>query len=363
MRVRACGVEVMLQHKALQLMEDPEFGIDFYWLDIRELYGQRRKRTVRERPAKILGDITEIFWRLCAESETLNEPSMKMSYLKARLLPHVRPEGSRSVFQDGRISVFERKHPKGIQALDHLLVQAETMGLDVFSFCSQTAELLGNLKLTKDEGRFIERVESDLFSEAMQLLLKDREQAFRSLLKNWRSLNQRWGTRSSAREKKLALNVLSYECKADFHRCYSAAWVEILKVLYQKRKIDEPSYRWMSLWHTDVQGPLCGGPEVLHLFHGHVFALHPGAALLLLTASGKKIAAEWLMDLDNEHKFYRLLHALMVCMSQYLDEHETYKAGRRRRPIIVEQVEGVEAMNVARKRGERRPKARESDAR
>ena len=125
------------------------------------------------------------------------------------------------------------------------------------------------------------------------------------------------------------LDVLSYEARAAFHQCYSALWFELLPRLVDRHGLDALGREFHELWHLDqIREPEPGAR--VHLFHGHVFALHPAGGLLLGTPAGSDRVGAWLTaGEDREEAFERLLHALFLTVHHYAGIHAAAADDRR----------------------------------
>jgi hypothetical protein len=124
---------------------------------------------------------------------------------------------------------------------------------------------------------------------------------------------------------------LSYEARAALHRCYSATWVELLAHLSEKYQLSPPSRKFLELWHLDQvreRGP-ANAEAWDHLFHGHVFALHPIGGGLLRTPTGRELVGAWLSDPDSQAAFGRVLHALWAAAYHYDERRESQALERR----------------------------------
>jgi len=71
--------------------------VDHWWMRATEVYGQRAHRGRGPGNHEALADA---FWALCRREGSHTEADVRESYLLARLLPHVRSQGSRRVVAD-----------------------------------------------------------------------------------------------------------------------------------------------------------------------------------------------------------------------------------------------------------------------
>ena len=118
-----------------------------------------------------------------------------------------------------------------------------------------------------------------------------------------------------------------------------------------------------------------GSVAHFHLFHGHVFGLHPASGELLRTATGQKLVGSWLSEHGDvasrpgneeslarrqaEPAFGRLLYAIYVAILHYAGRRDHAAFTRRQQPISVggPELVGVQQQVVERRTG-RKPRHR-----
>ncbi|MCG6157704.1 hypothetical protein [Rubinisphaera margarita] len=92
-------------------------------------------------------------------------------------------------------------------------------------------------------------------------------------------------------------------------------------------------------WHFDHCQPSNETDEAnFHLFHGHIFALHPACGPFLLTPRGQEIVADYLGD-RTESSRNRLLHALSIAIYYYSNKYEVTKSLRKNQSVVTTQSE------------------------
>src|SRR3954453_22051595 len=141
------------------------------------------------------------------------------------------------------------------------------------------------------------------------------------------------GRRGGQALPKQVLDVLSYEARAALHRCYSAVWAMLLLPhLGRKHALSPESQAFLRLWHLDqVSESALGEAAYFHLFHGHVFALHPACGEFLRTEAGRGLMGRWLLR-PSEGAFGRLLHGLYVAAVHYQGQREQLTSDRKKQP-------------------------------
>jgi len=217
--------------------------------------------------------------------------------------------------------------------LDELLSPAGSGPLPRLEFSRRTADVLGPPPLSEEvQESYLARCQ-ELFGPA-GAEADDEQGGFASVLVRWKALMTSVGRRGGMHLQKQVLDILSYEARAALHRCYSAVWCGLLLPhLAEKYGLSAESVRFLSLWHLDqVSESNLGDQAYFHLFHGHVFALHPAAALFLSTPRGQGLVGSWLADGGTEAAFGRFLAGMLVAVHHYDARREQSAADRKKRP-------------------------------
>lgn len=177
---------------------------------------------------------------------------------------------------------------------------------------------------------------------------------------------RRIGRRGGHALDKQVLDILSYECRAAFHRCYSAGCWDLIPRLTLKYHLSPANQCFLHFWHLDHCSESAQGPHAMfHLFHGHIFALHPAGAALLQSPTGRDLLATWLQEPESAAAFGRLLHAIFVTLHRYVEQRETGASNRRKQPIYSDSnaVLQIEKAVVGKLKRRRRHAIRPTDAR
>jgi hypothetical protein len=91
----------------------------------------------------------------------------------------------------------------------------------------------------------------------------------------------------------------------------------LLPHLEQKYTLSPQSLAFLRLWHLDQSSESnLGDKAYFHLFHGHVFGLHPACGEFLRTTAGRALMGRWLQQ-QSEAAFRRLLNGLFLAILQY----------------------------------------------
>jgi hypothetical protein len=341
-----------LCRKAEQLASLP---VDHWWMRTTALYAQRAQSN---QAAGNFAAVTSGFWALCGREGTQHDSEVQQSYLLARLVPFTRSQGSRRIFTDACLnpprSGSRSPRQDWAEELEPLLRASRNERLSRLEFQRRTGDVLGPPPLAQEAVDTYLAFCQELFAPAQQRLPADEAGAVRQALACWQRWMRSIGRRRGREQEKQILDVLSYEARAALHRCYSAVWdILLLPYLQQHYQLSEFSTRFLRLWHLDQAEESNLGEEALfHLFHGHVFGLHPASALLLRTPSGRALMGRWVAE-PTPTNWESLLHALFLATHLYLGGHEQAASERRRQPELVGQADLLEEGPRVRRRRSR----------
>lgn len=303
-------------------------AVDQFWMALNSLYG---RKGANPRNYDLL---VELYRGQCNKSATILHDEVVDSYILAKLLPYVRRNGSRHVFDDAILTSpqrFGERKQDLVLRLESQLAASRHDELDLESFHRKTNVLLGKPDMPEAADAYYREMADELLSEGRQ--------AFRNLgpvdgiqvailkLQSWMKTFAR---RSGHEDQKSALNMLSYECRAALHRCYSAAWYLLLGHLKEKYDLDRASLRFHGLMHFDIQLPSNVPGSAFHLFHGHIFALHPGLSLFFQTRTGGELIADYLRTDETDPAFQRLLNGFYVALADYYVRSDECANARKR---------------------------------
>jgi hypothetical protein len=309
--------------------------VDHWWMQITELY---RQRLHRGRQGGNYDALTRAFWALCCREGSQTERDVQESYLLARLLPHGRSQGSRRIVADAnvapRTAVGRNAQAVAVEQLDEFLRAPGLEQLTALEFSRRTADVLGPPMLSDEVKEAYLRLCDELFGPAIAVVAEDEIAGFATLLAKWQQLMRSVGRRGGNVLQKQLLDILSYEARAALHRCYSAVWhYLLLPHLTNKYALNAESERFLRLWHLDqVNESDLGDQALFHLFHGHIFALHPAAALFLATPTGGQLVGTWLSDGGSQPAFERFLGGMYVAVFQYDNLRQAQIENRKKRP-------------------------------
>jgi hypothetical protein len=266
-----------------------------WWLPIRSLYGG-----ISRGPARAGANSEAIisgFWHLCREHSTHTDRDVQESFLLAHLVSGMRSGGSRRILADGFLG------PRGKKAagVDPATPDALIRGVchRPYSRAQFRRETVGALRtpgVVTDAARTEHRRLCDeLFPSAVARLPRGVPGAVRSVTEVWNRWTATVGRRSGHAAGKQAMDMLSYEARAAFHRVYSAVWAYfILPTLRAAPGFGAAAADFHEFWHTDPSWEVPGADANEHLFHGHVFGLHPAGAVFLQAPAGRQVVGEWL---------------------------------------------------------------------
>ena len=301
--------------------------IQQFWLPLDSIYGRPK---AQPRNYEVL---VEFYWAQCMQALTVFDDDVLDSLILAKLLPHFRRNGSRRIFVDSILPPAyrfgERNHDQ-VRRLDKLLAASRHSVLDIATFHKNTNELLGNVSITDEAVAAYQELEAELLGEGRRAVQRwgvaNGMQVPIATVERWmRTFARRRGHEA----KKLALDILSYEARVALHRCYSAVWIKLLAHLERKYELDQASVQFHRLMHFDVQLLSHLPDRNFHLFHGHVFALHPGLGLFFQTRTGGKLIGDYLRGGNADEPFRRLLHGICVATGDYRARGLTYADERK----------------------------------
>ena len=296
--------------------------VDHYWLNTSLLYGQRKSRS------SIPTQIHQVYRAICQLDGAFEESDTRETYLLAALLPRMRANGSRRVFADAHLKLSRDDRNLALCDLDALVRTDDGSAIGSITFARSIWGSLGRSDLTKQEVSSYETICGELLEQPARLLMQDEMASLKLLNANWDSLQRRFGRRGHADEQKSALDVLSYEARAAFHRCYSALWCYLLPALIERFSLSEVTQRFTQLWHFEHGND---SSARFRVFHGGIFALHPATANLIQTESGKLIIGNFVADPASEDNNSRLLHAVLVATHHYASLRDERNLIRRTR--------------------------------
>ena len=294
--------------------------IQQYWIPKQGLFGTRNNRSGNH------SAVLDFFKCLCRDEEDRHETSAKV-HLLASLLPLVRSNKAQGIFPDASVS-----RPKNCptpsdfnsEELETQLKESESERVSIIDFCNRNREAVEFPDFPDATFRLYREFEEELFDGATSLWWDDPAEAKVLVEERWLRWRDGLGRHRGNEDKKDVLNILSFECKAAFHQCYSALWVEMIPRLMVNERNQEFSQTFHTLWHLDHRLAIPGHARDVHLLHGLALGLHPAFGMLLTTETGSRLVGETVAEPENIAAQERFLHAGLV--SLYL-----FAAARRSR--------------------------------
>jgi hypothetical protein len=317
---RLCRKEVVLG----------QLPLDHWWMDVRTVYGQRNRSAANQTA------VIECWWAFCWKYATVLHEEVQQSYILAHLLPYARGNGSRRVLVDAiptRTKELAADKATVAAELERCLQgsQDEEHGLEAFR--DMTANAIGPPVYGDEVWQCYNRLAADLLGQGCTAIQRDGQKGLEVALKIWKDWMKSIGRHRGHEIEKAVLDILSYECRAALHRCYSHVWDHLSIYLARKYGLTEESVTFHRFWHLDQQMHSNLGEKAdFHLFHGHVFALHPAGGNFMLTESGRRLMGQWLSDPHSTSTYQRLLHGLAVAVHQYAVRNRVYAELRKKQP-------------------------------
>lgn len=293
--------------------------VDQFWMNHGTLYGQRGSAARNQQ------SIVDYFWLMCRQAGTAGDREVKNSYMLLNLLPRARSNGSRRVFEDAKLSrspLGQGSRHKVLANLNERLSTSASEEIELPAFRAHTAALLGPPEYSAEVHRRYYEMEQELFGDGPSVFDNGNE-AIGKMLERWHDWMRSLGRRSGNTMEKQILDVFSYECRAALHRAYSAVWTQLLPTLAAYFQLSAESERFHRLWHLEQ----CDDPGFdrrrFHLFHGHIFGLHPGLGIFAQTRKGGELIGAALREPGIGPAFQRLLAGVLVALHDYVDRGES----------------------------------------
>lgn len=303
-----------------------------YWMHPTSIYGQRNQSGLNGQA------MADYFWATClADESAALESEQQETFLLAKLLPFVRSTGSRRAFVDARTS---RAQSVDLAELNEFLDAGKLVETSIVDFQRQSGVLLGPPNYNDQATTEYLHLSAELLDAAAGQLIEQPQLALESVRSRWTEWMRTVGRRTGNEIKKQVLDALSYECRASMHRCYSLTWHHFLRRWAELGQMSDQAIMFHRLWHLEIMDnhegcPLPNG----HLFHGHIFGLHPAGSSFIQTATGHNLIGEWLLTAPGtaefDTAFRRLLNGLMIAICQFSERREEH-ASYRRQPDLFE---------------------------
>lgn len=311
-----------LLHKRLNL---GPCQINQFWFDRNQLY------PTRNRSARMYQPIVDAYWDLCQAESTDRDPEVQENYLLAKLLPNIRDQKAREVFRDSVPSRRFDTEPKEEVSTDlEDLLSRNTEAMPVPDFHRSTADVLGPPEYAEENWELYDEMAEQLLAPGRERLPISKDEAVAEVRRRWQEWLTSIGRRRRGGEReKLMLDILSHESKAAFHRAYSLVWSELIQVLSRNHRLDNRGDRFHRFWHSTMAQKCQAYPtQYAHLFHGHVFGLHPASAMFIQTTTGRRLIGDWLLD-DCRERYELLLSGINLAIFHYSTVYDERRHNRR----------------------------------
>jgi len=206
--------------------------------------------------------------------------------------------------------------------------------MSMFDFQRQSGVLLGPPAYSDQAIAEYLELSAQLLAVAASQLIENPQSALEAVRSRWTEWMRTVGRRSGKEIKKQVLDALSYECRASMHRCYSLTWHHFLRRWAELGQMSDQAIMFHRLWHLEMMDRHDGSslPNG-HLFHGHIFGLHPAGSSFIQTATGHNLIGEWLRTAagtaEFDTAFRRLLNGLMIAICQFSQKREEHASYRR----------------------------------
>lgn len=315
--------------------------VDHWWMDWKSVYGDRNCQDSNHQT------LIDIYWGMCTQKLTVTQRQVQESYLLAHLLPFARSKGSRRVLLDSVPARKCRSKPGSSDDttdLDQMLRTSQEKEMDIVEFRDSTANAIGPPVFDVKVKVAYDRLAGELLEKGCDVLERVGNRGVEVTIDLWQTWMRTIGRRSGNSLDKQVLDMLSYECRAAVHRCYSAVWDHLIHLLADKHQLSDEEVIFHRFWHLDQLTTSDKPTEAhFHLFHGHVFALHPAGAEFMKTKTGRDLMGQWLTDPGPESACYgRMLNGLAVAVHHYALQNEVYAELRKKKPKCFSDIAQIE---------------------
>ncbi len=295
-----------------------------FWVDKRTLVA--RNGTFGKNFQPILDHFYHQAYQLTGENGEAME-----THLLATLWPEVRHDAAQLIFPDASLKRRSAGYQKELlQQLDQMLRTSRDKRSTLFEFHERSRNAVGFPTLSVEEMSLYRGWSAQLFEGLEDIWPHDLADAISKLKERWEVWKKRFGRRSNSHLQKTVLNMLSFESKAAFHQCYSAAWTAVLPRLANAAVRPDIFTNFHGLWHLDQRVPISGNRQDLHLLHGLVLGLHPAFSLLISTPIGQELIGDAVANTTDIAAQERFFHAALIAIYQYEDERASYNSSRRK---------------------------------
>lgn len=292
-----------------------------FWLRNSSIYGGRG-RQAENQPS-----VLNFFHRMTVDARSLEDHrNAAETCLLASLVSDIRSNMAQHVFPDASLANWSSAYRcRQVVALDALLRQSsgETMSSDDFYRHSRTI-----CELAEMPSRVVDEyltLESQLFYGVLDDWIDEPEICKQLVHERWRDWIRLTRRSSCERVFKDVVNILSYESKAALHQCYSLLWIHLADA-FADQEGSAFVGQFHRFWHCDHRIPN-DGVQDMHLFHGHIFGLHPAFSLMIQTEVGGGIIADAVGHNFDSSAMRTFFAAAIVSLNFYMSE----RIERRRR--------------------------------
>ena len=341
-------------------------NLEHFWLDNRSIYPSSKNK--RDQNYLALVD----FWHeACRQDGALEEKDVCESLILAKILPKIRPHGTRRIFLDSKIGKQGREDRRDyLSKVNDILLSSYDQQKTVMEFYRNVGDIIGPPKFSDDLWDRFEEFKHELFDDAIvEIQGGGVDRGISLATEQWEAWKDTICAHRRDKEAMTIIDIFGYEARAAIHRCYSTLWEELTEWLYHRSGENPRTHAFHHLWHRDIAWP-ANEPEAIkanghfHLLHGHIFALHPAAGDFIQTQAGKKLLSEWLTAAGKDWKqegvspeipeFCRLLNGLGNSFYLYQDRHNSRSESNFRTEFLTEQ--GLSDLIEPPGKGRRKPK-------
>lgn len=292
-----------------------EITIPQLWIPKNQLYAKKGQKALNFR------NLTNFFWKSAQVQEAACKQGLMESYLLAKLLPETLTNCSAKVCKDSALSKkynICKTNNEFITQLDAIIRADNQSVLSNEAFWQRTREILGPVEARPEVKQLYDEMAKELFPNATMVTFSQADKLFEEFRNTWRNWYRKISRRNNNKIAQEVMNLLSYEARTAFFRCYSHFWDVFTTNIKYPCNNPRAFYLFHRLWHLTPVTLQPDNPDNFW-FHGHIFGLHPAGSYLLLTEAGRLTVQKYLQT-ESDQDYQRFLQAYIF--SCYLYESE-----------------------------------------
>jgi hypothetical protein len=302
-RVQGQDFPFQIHHRPLPL--GPAGTVQYYWMDSSQFRIARAKRGLD--PANFRNCVGH-WWRTIQSGGLARDPGQIRHLILATSYALVsRDNALQNVYRDAHLAKDatkpqEQSLPEPIRHRIHAVVA----GRDVDRLREELDLQLGGAKVQVGEMPLIRQTLEGILQHGIDSFGRDGEGGLEEFLGRLDAWLAKVRKKGGGGWRRSLLDLLSYQCKVSFYRCYANTWVDLIPWLRENRDLDIASERFLRVWHMQNQ-PLerPDGRVIPDVFGGQVLSLHPLSGFLMKDPALRAIAGRFFLSGSYEQVMSR----------------------------------------------------------